>query len=201
MDAEPQAQGLKAKFDRVRNLLLHPTAEWERIAAEKTSVRELYLGWVAPVLAAPFVCDTIGRLVNGYGSASFRVAVSPLNVISSGLFVYIFGLGAVYLIALTIDALAGQFDAKRDRMQALKVAAYSPTALAVTGLFTLLPAPLSYLNVLGLYSVFTFYRGLPILMRAPEDKAMGYAASVIATAVVLLVLVTILSQCVRMGFG
>ena len=34
MDTEPQALDIKAKLERIRNLLLKPSAEWEKIAAD-----------------------------------------------------------------------------------------------------------------------------------------------------------------------
>ena len=45
------------------------------------------------------------------------------------------------------------------------------------------------LGILGLYSLYLLYLGLPVLMKAPQEKALGYTVVVIIAAVVLVVLV------------
>jgi hypothetical protein len=191
--------GAASLFERAKNLILKPDKEWEKIAAERTSVRELYVGWIIPLLAIPFVAGMIGRIIMGYGSASFSASVSPVEVIIDGVIVYALGLGSVYVIAMAIDSVAEYFGGKRDFMSALKLSAYAPTALALSGVFFILPGLLSMLSVVGLYSVYTFYRGLPALMKAPEENAMGYAATIIVIAVVLGIVAMMLSACVTMG--
>ena len=69
-------------------------------------------------------------------------------------------------------------------MQALKVAAYSSTAAWLAGIFILIPA-LGFLQILGLYSLYLLYLGLPRLMKTPEDKALVYTAIVIVAAFVI----------------
>ena len=97
---------------------------------------------------------------------------------------YLLTLGGVYVLALIIDALAPTFNGKRSQIQALKLAAYSMTASWVAGIFDLIPV-LWPLTLLGLYSLYLLYLGLPILMKTPSDKAVGYIAVVIIIAIVL----------------
>ena len=40
------------------------------------------------------------------------------------------------------------------------------------------------------YSLFLLYVGLPILMKVPQDRSMGYTAVVIIAAVVIFLLVS-----------
>jgi hypothetical protein len=109
--------------------------------------------------------------------------------------------GGVWVLAQVIDYCAKTFEGKPDPAQAMKLAAYSGTGLwVIAGLFGLAP-PLSLLAALGIVSIFTLYRGLPVLMRAPADKALPYAASVIAVAAVMAVVLMALSQCAAMVGG
>jgi uncharacterized protein YqgC (DUF456 family) len=112
---------------------------------------------------------------------------------------YVLTLASVYVMALVIDALAEPFGARKDRLQALKVAAYSATAGWLAGIFGLFP-PLSLLAILGLYSAFLLYRGLGVVMKAPAEKALGYAASVIVVLLVLAIVFAALNTC-AMGVG
>ena len=54
----------------------------------------------------------------------------------------------VYVVAMVIQQAADKFDGHGDFNQALKVAAYSPTAAWIAGVFSLLP-PLSVLGQIG----------------------------------------------------
>jgi hypothetical protein len=64
------------------------------------------------------------------------------------------------------------------------VAAYASTAAWLAGVFSLIPM-LGVLGILGLYGLYLLYLGLPILMKAPQEKALTYTAVVIAAAIVL----------------
>ena len=51
-------------------------------------------------------------------------------------------------------------------------------------MFTALPI-LAVLMVLGLYSFYLLYLGLPILMRTAQDKTLGYLLSVIVCTIIV----------------
>ena len=72
----------------------------------------------------------------------------------------------------------------RSQIQGLKTAAYSSTASWVAGIFTLVPG-LRVLAILGLYSIYLLYLGLPVTMKAPSDRAGAYTGVVILAAFVL----------------
>jgi hypothetical protein len=55
----------------------------------------------------------------------------------------------------------------------------------------------------GLYSLYLLFVGLPLLMKAPADRAMGYTVVIIACAIVISVLVGYVASLVggTSGFG
>ena len=61
------------------------------------------------------------------------------------------------------------------------------------------------LGVIGvlaaLYGLYLLYLGLPVLMRSPKEKSVGYTVVLVICAVVLSVLVTVLSTCAVAGLG
>jgi hypothetical protein len=93
-------------------------------------------------------------------------------------------LGATYVLALIIDALAPTFNSQRSRIQALKLAAYSSSAGWVAGIFGLIPW-IRPLEILGLYSVYLLYLGVPVLMKTPREKVLPYTAGIVLAGVVL----------------
>jgi uncharacterized membrane-anchored protein len=105
----------------------------------------------------------------------------------------VLALGSVYALAMIIDALAPQFDAEKDFMQSLKVAAFFPTAAWVTGIFNILPALGILAIVGGLYSLYLLYLGLGELKRTPDEKMVAYTAVVLISAIVLWVVIAVIT--------
>jgi hypothetical protein len=179
-----------ALVDRVKNILLTPSTEWQVIDGEATTPGALYAGYIVPLAAIGPIAQVIGSTVFGYGMPftghAWRM---PIGAALSGAVVrYVLSLIAVYLLALIIDALAPTFDGTKSQIQALKVSAYASTASWVAGIFALVPG-LRVLGILGLYSLYLLYLGLPVLMKASAEKAVAYTAVVILAAVVLFMIV------------
>jgi hypothetical protein len=172
-------------MERVKRILLTPRQEWQVIDTEPTTASELYKGYIMPLTAIGPIAATLGWMIFGYRST---FAAGFGSVLAWAIVLYLLSLGAVYVLALIIDALAPNFDGTRDQIQALKVAAYSNTAAWLSGIFSLVPT-LTWLGVLGLYSLWLLYLGLPLLMRVPEEKAIAYLMLVILAGIVLFLVV------------
>jgi Yip1 domain len=185
-------------LDRVKNILLTPREEWRVIDAEPATPAELYKEYIVPLAAIGPVAMAIGALVFGYHAfgVSYRPPVGTL--LSSAIVTFLLTLGGVYVLALIIDALAPHFGGTSNQIQALKVAAYASTASWVAGIFGLIPA-LSVLGILGLYSLYLLYLGLPVLMKAPEDKAAGYTGVVVIAAIVLFLVIGLVAGTFMQG--
>ncbi len=174
-----------ALMDRVKNILLTPKAEWPVIDAEEASVASIYTRYVIPLAAIGPVSSIIGWTVFGMQipfAGSYRIPIG--FAVRNAAFQYASALLMIFILALIIDALAPNFGGQKSQIQALKVAAYSATAAWVVGIFSLIPS-MAFLGILGLYSLYLLYLGLPVLMKAPAEKAMGYTVVVIVIAIVL----------------
>lgn len=176
-------------IERTKEILLHPKSQWEVIASEPASTAALYTRVIMPLAAIGPVATLIGWSVFGIPipfAGTYRV---PLGAsLASAIVRYVLGLASVFVLALVIDGLAPSFGGRKDPVQALKVAAFSSTAVWLAGIFTLVPS-LSVLGILGVYSLYLLYAGLPIVMKAPADKALGYTVVVVVSAIVLFVVI------------
>jgi hypothetical protein len=178
--------------DRVKRILLSPGTEWQVIEAEPTTPAQLYTGYIVPLAAIGPIAQLIGYSVFGITVplvGAYRVPIG--SAISSALVTYVLSLAATYVLALIIDGLAPTFNGQRSQIGALKVAAYSSTASWVAGIFYLIPG-LRLLTILGLYSLYLLYLGLPIVMKAPREKAVAYTAVVILAAIVLFMVIAMI---------
>jgi hypothetical protein len=175
--------------ERAKNILLTPKTEWEVIDTEQTTIGALYTGYIMPLAAIGPIAQVIGFSVLGMQMPLGGTYRTPIGSAVTGAIVsYALTLVGVYVLALVIDALAPTFGGTKSQMQALKVATYSATAGWVAGIFAMVPG-LRFLGILGLYSLFLLYLGLPALMKAPTEKAISYPVVVIIAAIVLAMVV------------
>lgn len=169
---------------RVRRLLTDPTAEWKVIEQEPADTGALLKSYVAILAAIPAVCGFIGASIIGVGPYRTGIIAGIVSAIGG----YILTFVGVFIVAFVIDALAEKFGGKKNFGSAMKVAAYAPSAAWVAAVFMAIPI-LSVLSVLGLYTVYLFYTGLPILMKVPEEKSLGYLLTVLVCAIIVWALI------------
>jgi len=180
--------------DRIKGILLKPKQEWQTISGETTTVPELYKGYIIILAAIGPLASIIGMSIVGISLpfvGSFRIPIT--TSIASAVVHYMLTLFGVYLLALIIDALAPTFSGEKNINQAFKVATYSFTPGWLAGIFTIIPA-LGILSILGLFGLYLLYLGLPVLMKSPQEKSLGYTVAVIAAAIIIFVVIGIVSR-------
>ncbi|MBI1200690.1 MAG: DUF1282 domain-containing protein [Phenylobacterium sp.] len=174
---------------RVKAILMQPSATWDVIDTEPATTSGLYTRYVIPLAAIPPVCSLIGSLVFGIGAFGFSYRPNPVAAVAQAIVSFGLGLAMVFVMALIIEALAPNFGGTKDRTQAMKVAAYAPTASWVAGIFGLIPMLAIIALLGGLYSLYLLYLGLPKLMKTPQDKALPYFVVVLVVAIVLSIVI------------
>jgi hypothetical protein len=194
----PAGNGL---VDRVKSILLAPKVEWPRIDAEPTTIADIYKGHVIPLAAIGPVASLIGGQVFGLGAFGIVYRPTFLSAIATAIVSYVLTLAMVLILSLVIDALAPQFGGVKNKLSAFKVAAYGATAGWVAAFFGLIPA-LGMIGLIGgLYSLYLVYLGLPVLMKAPEDKAVAYTGVVILVMIIAALLVSVITAPIALMFG
>jgi hypothetical protein len=174
---------------RVKGIVLNPKQEWQTIAGETTTIADLYKSYIVILAAIGPVASIIGMSIIGISlpfAGSYRVPIG--SSLASAIVQYVLILAGVYILALVIDALAPIFSGEKNINQAFKVAVYSYTPGWLVGIFMVIPA-LGMLGILGLYGLYILYLGLPLLMKAPQEKSMGYLVAVIIVAIVIFAII------------
>lgn len=184
-----------ALMDRVKGILLTPKKEWPVIDAEQASVGGLYTGYIIPLAAITPIASIIGWSVFGMSIPFVGSIRLPIGyAVRNAAVTYVLGLVGVYVLALIIDALAPTFGGQKNIVQALKAAAYSYTAAWVAGILTIIPMLGIIVLIVSLYSLYLLYVGLPIVMKAPQEKAMGYTVVVVLVAIVLWIVIAVIGS-------
>ena len=187
--------------DRVQAILLKPKDTWPVIAGEGGDVASIYKTYLVYLAAIPAIAAFIGFSLVGAGAfgVSFRVPIVAglVNMVVG----FVLSLAMIYVLSLIANALAPTFKGEKNPLNAFKLVAYGSTAGLVGGVFNLLPS-LSMLGVLAaLYSIYLLYTGIPVLMKAPEDKALGYTAVLIVCGIVASMIVGAVSALFTAGPG
>lgn len=187
--------------DRVKNILLTPKLEWPKIESEPATIGSIYTSYVLPIAAIPAVAGLIGALAFGYSffGVSYRPSIGA--ALSMAVTQYVLALVGVFVLSLIIDWLAPTFGGVKNQVNAFKVAAYSATAAWVAGILAIIPSLAILGSLLGLYSLYLLYLGLPLLMKAPADKALSYTVVTIIAAFVLAVVIGMLIAPISGMFG
>jgi hypothetical protein len=175
---------------RAKAILMTPAKEWSVIDTEPLNVSELLIGYVLPLAAIGPIARFIGFSLLGIGSIGWGL--------SQAITTFVLAVIGVFVLAWVINALAPNFGATQAMPQAIKLSAYCMTAAWIAGIFYLIPA-LSILAMIGgLYTLYLFWVGLPILMKSPPDKTATYAIVSIVAVIVLYLVIGLITN--RMGF-
>ena len=165
---------------RITAILLTPWAEWPRIAQEHSDIAELYLRYILPLAAIPPLCKLLGwALLYSYldfGSALVAALVA-----------YGLSLAGIAALALIAGRLAPRFDGQLDIGQAFKLIAYAATPGWIGGVFRLVPGLAVLSMLMSLYSVYLIYAGAQAMLAVPEDRTLGFTATVFFVAILVLV--------------
>lgn len=190
-----------ALTERVKKILTTPQTEWNVIEAEPTSVDKLYRGYIAPLAAIPVIASFIGFSIIGQDFGflgTYRVGI--VTGIAHAIVSFVLALVMVYVAALVINKLAPTFNSTPSDIQAPKLVAYAYTPAWVAGVFNIIPA-LMVLGILGgLYSIYLFYVGLPVMMKTPRDKVIPYMVVAALVIIVLTVIVGVVAAAIT-GVG
>lgn len=165
---------------RARNLILSPAVEWRIIAAEPTSIERIYRDYVLYLAAIGPIAGFVGTSLIGIGGVRIGLA----SGLGFAVLRYAASLALLHVMAMVIDRLAPRFDGRSDFLAAFKLAAYAMTPAWLADVFSAVPA-LGMLAIIGIYSVYLLFAGLPILMRVPPLKVPIYTIAVMLTGVLL----------------
>ncbi len=178
-------------FERAKLVLTNPVAAWEKIKSEPTTIEQLYKNYIIVLAAIPAVCQWISGPLFGQasliGGTIFTLVQFALNM------------GVLYAYSLIIEALSPKFDGAANRVDGLKLLAYSATPGWLGGVFGLIHA-LSPLTLLcAMYGLYIYYKGIPALRVSTEEKAMSFMFTSIGAF--LLVGISIVMLGFLFGFG
>jgi hypothetical protein len=177
---------------RVVNILTKPADEWRVIASEPATVEGLMRNYAAPLAAIPAVGQFLGYTIVGLpvpllGTIRFGILRSFVGACLA----FVFALVGAWIAAIVVEKLAPTFQSHGETAQTLKLVVYAMTPVWIAGVLNLVPALAVLGIVAGLYAIYLFYLGLPVLMSTPADKVIPY---MVVSALVIIVVSMVLGS-------
>jgi len=180
--------------ERAKDIILKPTATWETVKTEQTTVRELFTSYAAILAIIPSAAAFIGMSLIGTSMLGIHFRIPFVSGLIHAIISYILTLVGVYAVAFVIDSLAPTFNSRKDILSAVKVAVFSFTPAWIGGIFMIIPT-LGILTLLAsLYGLYLLYTGLPVLMGTPKEKTLGYFVVVIIVSIVVSLIINVLAR-------
>src|SRR5450755_1898477 len=140
-------------INRAKNILLTPKTEWEAIGHESETPQSLLTRYVIPMALIPAVALFIGFGLLEFGVIKWGAIMAIQSFIGS--------LISYFICTYVVDALAPNFGSAKNIGRSAQLVAYSSTAVWVAGIFNIILS-LHILQILGLYSIYLFYLGIPV---------------------------------------
>lgn len=184
-------------FERIKRLLLTPSAEFSRLATEPQSLKELTLQWIVPLSALMVLGNTFRAVTFGIAMQDgepFYLYVGELPYLMLPLWIQ--SMVMPFVSGSAIMLVGRYFGATSDYRQATRTAAYASTPgwlLNTFGAgwalhaddFTFNPPADVLLFAGAAWGIYLLWHALPAMMKVPPSKAL-YATGVIALVVTLL---------------
>ena len=184
-------------IQRVKNICLTPSTEWNVIGEEQTPTGQLITGYVIPLATLGAVAGFIGGSIVGRTVPFFGTFRTPVIAgVAGSILAVVMAVVVVFVISVVINALAPTFGAQQNSNQSMKIAAYSFTPAWVAGVLQIIPLLGILVLFASLYGLYLLYLGLPRLMKCPADKALGYTAVVAICGIGAMVIVGLIGGAV-----
>jgi hypothetical protein len=162
-------QAMAQGFRRIVLLLIKPQEAWTRIAQAPIGLKPLLFGHVLPLAAIMPVCTMIGMVLANVQIIQQQMVHYTIEMVVN----YVFAVLAVYVVAYLTNLLIPLFGGEKSYNNAVRLVAYTATAIWLPGVFWLFPDFGKLAFVLSFYCLYLGYLGLKILMKCPEGKALG----------------------------
>lgn len=178
MDFKKLTSGI---FERSKALILQPKDEWRNILEENVTMNLVVRNFLLPLLLLSTIASLLGRIIQ-----KVNIGLDGSLLLADGLREFFGFLLSVYASTYLVNELVKSFGGVKNLRRSANLVIYSSAPSLIISMVTGLIPALYPLGVLGLYSFYLFYVGIPVLFEdMPEQKHIGF----FITSVLLMILV------------
>ena len=179
---EPSMETLR----RIVYLIFRPTAEWDRIAEETTSVDLLLRRIILPLSLLAPAATVIGM-------KTFDAAWDPLHgytvpaeqIFAAGATTLFVSIASVFVLAAIFVVIAPMYGSRTHYPTALAAAAYGAVPLQLAGLALVIPAMIIVTMAALCHTLYLYYVAAAELLAVPDDARTEFVGISMVILVVL----------------
>ena len=187
--------------ERAKAITLNPAATWPVIDAEKHDAQSLFVPYMLILAAIPAVASFIGMSIIGMGGFGFNFRLPIGSGLAMMVTTYVLQLIMTFVLGWLTSALAPTFGGQSNLVQGLKLAVFAGTPMMLAGIFNIIPS-LSMIGLLvAIYSLYVMDLGLPVLMKNPKEKTIGYMVVLIIASIITGVVLSMVTRAFTPSMG
>ena len=172
-------------INRVKGIIVNPTKEWEIIRTENIDKNKIIKEYALPLI----ILITISTLIGSLGSPKFLAPSFSYSVVSAFI-TFTVSIISIYISSYIINEIGASFGVTKNIENSFKLIIYSSTPAYIASIIANFHWTLSFINILGVYSVYLFWLGSSQILNIHEDKKVGF---VILSFLILLIVYLILA--------
>jgi hypothetical protein len=183
---------------RIVGIVLHPNAEWDRIAAEHTTIDVLIRHFIVPLALLAPVATFIGiRFFDASWDEDLGFLVPPQDALAAAATTLVAAVGSVFALAGIFVLLAPLYGSSRDYRAALQVATFGAVPMLLAGALLFLPV-LALLGLGGLfYTLYLYWLGAHKVLQVSRQ----HQAEFVGIAMLLLMVASSLGGALASSIG
>ena len=183
---------------RMVRIVFQPNAEWDRIAAERTSIDVLVRHFILPLALLAPISSYIGiRWFNATWDADMGFLVPAHEALAAATTTLVATIGSVFALAGIFVLLAPLYGSARDYRMALSVATFGAVPILLAGATLFLPV-MALVGLAGLtHSLYLYWLGA----RKVLHVAPGHQAEFVGISLLLLIVASTLAGAAASSLG
>lgn len=193
---------MNALIEMIKQLILKPKQTWQDIQSDSLTTQDILKKYLILAVSIPAAATFVGRWIVGiripfYGVhrlsffASLFTAVLEYSLILIG----IWGAGKV------IQFLAEKFESSTHEINAYKLIVFSFLPYLAAGIIYLIPSLGTLVALMGLYCLFIFYLGIPVIMETPEERVLPFSIVSILVVLIIYFIISVITGTIIDHFG
>jgi hypothetical protein len=175
---------------RIVYLVFRPKAEWDLIAAERTSVDALLRHYLLPLALLAPIATVIGMMTfDRDWDPAHGYLVPADHILGAGTATFFGIVGSVVVLAAIFVVIAPMFGVARDYVAALKVATYGSIPVMLAGGTLVLPV-MAIVGLVGLcHTLYLYWLGAQRVLNVPAGAGTEFVGISLVVLTFLSVLV------------
>ena len=183
----------KGIYEKVFLVTTKPVAFFEQEKLSDVSIVDLYKKYFLVLAAITPIFSFIKFSIIGVTVFGATVRTPVFSGLVSVILQYILNLVFLFLFAYVIEQIAKHFGGTISRENAFKLFAFSLAPAYVAGALVIL-GPLGILaSLVGIYSIYIFYLGSPIMGACTEEKKITFTAAVVISFLVVSIIAGVIT--------